>query len=328
MRERMRRGACALMACAACAAGPAHAGERAGILSVVVENDFFAHVDRHYTGGLRVSWLSPHPVPGWLAPVARLLPSHGKGAARVEYAFGQNMYTPTDIGRALPDPADRPYAGWLYGTVGLVVNGASQLDQLQLTLGAVGPASGAKEMQLFIHDVTGSREPRGWGSQLRNELGVNVTYQHTWRGPALRVGEEATVDFAPHAGAALGNVHTYVNGGVTVRLGRNMQSDYGPPRIEPSLPGSSYFAAGTGFGWYLFAGIDARLVGRNIFLDGNTFRDGPGVDRDAWVADLQGGLVLRWRRTRIAYTHVLRSREFRTQDRRNQFGALTFSTTF
>ena len=82
------------------------------------------------------------------------------------------------------------------------------------------------------------------------------------------------------------------------------------------------------FGWYLCAGVDGRGVARNIFLDGNTFRDSRSVDKEPWVGDLQFGFVLAWRQVRLSYTHILRSREFKGGEGRDEFGAVSISIPF
>jgi hypothetical protein len=58
--------------------------------------------------------------------------------------------------------------------------------------------------------------------------------------------------------------------------------------------------------------LDARVVGHNIFLDGNTFRDSASVDRRVFVYDVTGGVSLRIAPLRISITHVQRSPEFDT----------------
>src|SRR3546814_12695699 len=67
------------------------------------------------------------------------------GTVRTSYAVGQNMYTPDDVALRNPPLDDRPYAGWLYGSVGLIAETGRRLDQLELTLGVVGPASPAEQ---------------------------------------------------------------------------------------------------------------------------------------------------------------------------------------
>lgn len=304
----------------------------AGTLSLVFENDLFYDTDRNYTNGVRAAWLSaPAGTPAWARDAVRWFPLFpDSGTVRTSYAVGQNMYTPDDIALRDPPLDDRPYAGWLYGSIGLIAETGRRLDQLELTLGVVGPASLAEQTQKFIHEITDSQEPRGWDTQLENEPGVVLTYQRSWRG---FVSESVSgfgfgFDATPHVGGALGNVFTYANAGLMLRFGQRLPLDYGPPRIQPSLPGSGFFVPQDGFGWYLFAGVEGRAVARNIFLDGNTFRDSRSVDKEPLVGDLQFGIALTWSNVRLSYTHVLRTREFETQDEADDFGAFSLSVRF
>jgi hypothetical protein len=301
-----------------------------GTLSLVLENDLFYGTDEHYTNGIRISWLSgPKDTPDWALHAARRFPLFPEGGAvRTSYAAGQNMYTPRDIKLERPPLDDRPYAGWLYGSVGLIAETGRRLDVLDLTLGVVGPASRAEQSQKLIHEITGSAEPRGWDTQLKNEPGIVLTYQRSWLGFVSESVSGFALDVTPHAGAAVGNVFTYANGGLTLRFGEDLPRDYGAPRIQPSLPGSGFFIPREEFGWYLFAGIEGRIVARNIFLDGNTFTDGRGVNKEPLVGDLQFGLAVIWRKTRFSYTHVLRSREFAGEGKGDDFGAFSLSVRF
>jgi len=302
--------------------------KEAGTLSLTIENDLLNNFDRHYTNGVRGSWLSaPDDVPSWLQSGSKFLfPDQSRG--RIEYALGQSMYTPKDTSRAIPDPSDRPYAGWLYGSIGMIAETGNQLDQLQLSLGVIGPASLAGETQKAVHKVTGSQHPNGWDHQLNNEPAVLLTYQHSVRAFATGDIWGLSVDATPHIGGALGNVFTYANAGATVRFGYNLPDDYGPPRVQPSLPGAGYFEAVDNFGWYFFAGLDGRAIAQNIFLDGNTWTDSPSVNKKPFVLDGQAGVALVWRDTRLAYTYVYRTREFNGQENPDQFGALSLSFRF
>lgn len=312
---------------------PAQAAEpeRNGTLSVVLENDLFYNVDRHYTNGVGFIWAPDRhtPTPEWALAVARHVPWFPKdGDIRHGYAFGQSMFTPSDIKIANPPLSERPYAGWLYGSIGLGAVSGQQFDLLYMSVGMVGPASLAEQSQKFIHKVIGAAQPRGWDTQLHDEPGIVLTYQRSWRGLAKSPTAGTQLDLTPHIGAALGNVFTYANAGLTLRFGERLPNDFGPPRIQPGLPGGSDFAPVSDFGWYAFAGIEGRLVARNIFLDGNTFRDSRSVDKIPLVGDLQYGVVFDWSSIRVSYTHVLRGREYRTQNGRDDFGALSLSVKF
>ena len=162
----------------------AHAGETdAGTFGFVLENDVFYETDRHYTNGVRFSWVSPDDgVPEWVRNGSLQFPFFPAGGeVRASFAFGQSMYTPPDITLENPPPDERLYAGWLYGSVGLVAENGRQLDQLELTLGVVGPASLADKTQKIVHEITESDNPLGWDTQLSNEPGVILTYQRSWR---------------------------------------------------------------------------------------------------------------------------------------------------
>lgn len=311
------------------------APDRAGHVNVVWENDVFGlgNTDGHYTNGLRLSYLGGEGrVWAWLANVAKATPLFRSDASlRASFAVGHNMYTPEDISNPEPILDDRPYAAWLYGTLGLVGGNGRNLDIAALSLGVVGSAAGGEAFQKFIHQIIGSPEPQGWDHQLRNEMIIQLFYEHVWRdvfvldqAPLFRhLGVE--LDFLPHLAGALGNAYLYGATGLTMRVGNDLPSDYGPPRIRPSLPGSAFFVPSRTLGGYLFLGFEVRAVARNLFLDGNTFEESLSVERHPFVGDLQLGAALAIRAVRVSFTYVFRSREFTTQRRPDQFGALSFS---
>jgi hypothetical protein len=109
------------------------------------------------------------------------------------------------------------------------------------------------------------------------------------------------------------------------RFGFNLPDDYGPVRIDPSLPGSSFFEPTGAVGGYIFAGVDGRAIARNIFLDGNTWQSSRSVDKVPLVGDLQLGAALTFRSFRLSFTHVFRTKEFTAQHHADQFGAINLS---
>ncbi len=311
-------------------AAPAVAAGNRDLLSVIIENDAVYDTDRHYTSGVAVQWLSaPGAVPALVQDWPGWLPFPDGAVLRHSYGMGQNMYTPRNTAVRYPPADERPYAGWLYGSFGLLAESDAQLDQFELAVGMVGPASGARQAQTLIHQIIDANEAKGWDTQLGNELGIILSYQRSWhrqRVPAAFAGLD--MELIPHAGGAIGNIHTYANAGATVRLGSHLPRDYGPPHIQPSLPGSGFFLPHDGFGWYVFAGLEGRLVARNLFLDGNSFKNSRKVEKEPWVGDLQFGVVLTWPGLRLAYTHVLRSQEFKEQDEDDNYGSFSVSMPF
>lgn len=330
----MRKGLGFLAICAVFLAGPAFAGTKAperGAFTILFENDLFFHTDRDYTNGILAAYTTaPDETPDWVKDAARLLPFFAQtGAVRASYSLGQNIYTPADISLANPPLSERPYAGYLYAALGLIGEDESGLDQLQLQIGVIGPASLAEQAQTFVHKLRGFATPKGWDTQLKNEPGLVLIYEHSWR--IYRSDDVAglSFDINPHAGGAIGNVYDYVNGGVMLRLGYDLFDDYGPLRIDPALPGSNFYEPRTGdFGWYVFAGVDGRAIGRNIFLDGNTFERSRSVAKLPLVGDVQFGAAITFRHIRFAFTHVFRTKEYHSQPGVDQFGAVSMSFRF
>jgi lipid A 3-O-deacylase len=335
----------------AASAQPAHAQDTArqsqakdaplggakGIFTLAIENDMLNGTDANYTHGTRLGYLTDR-VPERVQNAAAYIPTFNQdGELHAQFALTQSIFTPRDISIVTPQPDQRPWAGWLFGTVGLLSVGrddagdVNRLDRLSLDIGVVGPASGAEAVQTTWHEVFDFAEPRGWSNQLKNEPGVVLNYERSYVLPAARwqpLGLE--LDAVPHWSVALGNVLTQAATGGTVRFGSGLDRDFGAPRIRPSMPGGDYFrpATGDGLGWYLFAGVEGRVVARNLFLDGNTFVDGPSVDKNLLVGDLQVGAALTWGSTRLSYTQIYRTREYSSQDNPSRFGSLALSVAF
>lgn len=304
---------------------------RGGAVSVTLENDVFGGRDGHYTNGFGFLWVAARGAssPKWADQMAALVPwLPEEGELRYAYMFGQSMFTPRNIENPNPPSTDRPYAGWLYGTFGIGKDSERQFDLFAVTVGVVGPASGAEGSQKTFHRWTGSTKPEGWSTQLHNELGIVFSAQRSWRNVVRGSIGGLSFDVTPSVGGTLGNVFTYGSTGVAIRFGKQLPSDLGIPRIQPANQGSGEFSPRATAGWYLFVGAEGRAVARNIFLDGNTFRDSRSVERNPWVGDLQFGVVFDVRSVRISFVNVIRTKEYRTQDQRDRFGALTLSVNY
>ncbi len=318
------------VACAVLLTACGHAsGGEGGTFGALIENDEVAGTDRHYTNGVRFSWTTPAGgVPGWVDRIGKALPGGAQPEVRGELALGQSIFTPLNRFRSDPLPTDRPYAGWLYAAAGLLADHGDALDRLEVTVGIVGPWSLAEQTQKAVHELSGARFPKGWDHQLDDEPGLILSYDRIWRNIVPDAIGGLDLDLAPHAGVALGNVLTYGAAGGTIRIGQGLDVDYGPPRVRPGVAGSGFVDGRPGIAWYVFLGAEGRAVARNIFLDGNSFEDGPSVDRKAFVADLQGGVAMVIDGIRIAYTHVLRTKEYDDQEKTDTFGSLSVSFTF
>jgi lipid A 3-O-deacylase len=290
--------------------------------TLLEENDsLYADSDRHYSQGLRLSVLSPALAPqdGWNAAFDPVYAAGGsKSARRVGLFLGQSIFTPEDTALQQPDPHDRPYGAWLYAGASLLQEtDRRMLENLEFSVGLVGPGALGRQTQNDYHQFIGVAQAHGWKNGLQTEPGVMLTYERLWRLSILGDADNG-VDIVPQLGATIGNIFTYAGGGALLRVGKNLRGDYGPARIRPGLSGTDYFddehLAGA-LGFYFFAGAQGRAVGHNIFLDGNSFRQSPSVDKNIFVGDIQAGFSLFWSNDfHLTVSAMRRSREFEGQN--------------
>ncbi|MDF1731315.1 MAG: lipid A deacylase LpxR family protein [Minwuia sp.] len=301
-----------------------------GTLSIVVENDYFAGTDQEYTNGFRVAYLRPK---GSVSDLTALL---GRTLLGVQdrrklyggVAFGQNLYTPSDITQSAPQPGDHPYAGWLYGEVAAIADDDTHVETVTANVGIVGPLALGEFVQNTFHQLIDSDIAQGWDNQLSNEPGLIISYDRTWR-PFKEQTRPWGFDLLPSAGLSLGNVLTQGMVGLTLRLGPDLENDLGPPRIRPSLAGGGFIDPDAHrLNWYFFGGVQSRLVLRNIFLDGNSFRNSARVNKRNLVHDFQIGAAVRWEGLRLSWTMVRRTEEFAGQADPHTFAAITLTARY
>jgi lipid A 3-O-deacylase len=316
-----------------------------GRLTLTEENDGLLPDgrDRHYTQGAMITYLSPNVRPDDFAAhlfddAAGVSPffQPGPGVARkFDVVVGQSIFTPTRYHDPVPDPLDRPFAGWLYtGGSLLQSTNNTMLENFEVLAGVVGPDALARQAQEAFHSLAGFNNQnldQGYKYQLRNEPGFMITYERKWRVYEAHFGG-FEADVIPEAGFTAGNVMTYASAGATVRIGQNINVDYGAPRIRPNLSGTAWFDAAQlegDFGWYLFGGVQGRAVAHNIFLDGNTVADSRSVVKKAGVADLSAGASVFYRDwVKLDAVFTERTKEFVTQQQADHFGTVNLSLRF
>ena len=311
-------------------------------LNLYFENDLFSETDQDYTNGLRVSWVSPdvsdylqdETLPAWLRSLNRRLTFFHKtrtGLQRnVIFSIGQTIYTPQDLSRTDLVIDDRPYAGWLFASLGYQTRNDRTLDTLETRLGIVGPGALGQQAQNSVHKLRGFATFKGWDNQLDNELGLIFVWEHKRKYSHIyNQNSRFGFDLLGHSGVSLGNVATHLNGGFEARLGWAIPNDFGTSALRPggdnSAPRSSWeprMASTANWGVHGFISVNARLVGRDIFLDGNTFENSHSVAKKLLVADSAVGVSVIYGRLKMSYAQIFRSKEFDGQHASHAYGSL------
>ncbi len=315
--------------------------KREHVLAAIEENDLLynpeegKHQDRHYTQGLKFIYLDGGQPASWwargfgLSAIAKHLPDVWLNSTNANFgvAVGQNIYTPENNLATNLLRGDRPYAGWLYlGIVlqrhGMVLEDVPVLENFELDFGIMGPEAQAGRSQNEVHKFREIPGFDGWGNQLKSEPGFILKYGRAWK---FSFNETSShyFDVIPNVGANLGTIMVSGNAGVTTRLGFNLPNNFGVQTINSPLTLSTGSSRGP-IGAYVFGQVEGTAVGRNAFLDGNLYRESFHVKKEPFVGDLIYGLALTLgNHIDIAFTRVVRTREFTTQKGYDRYGSLT-----
>ncbi len=314
---------------------PAQAGppqDTKGIYTFQVENDavstFKGTSDQYYTSGLRLGYTSGvNGVPDVLSGLGHAV--WGDGVQRISFDLSQSIFTPRNTQVSRPNPQDRPYAGYLNATLGLLHDSDNARSLLALLLGVVGPSALGQVVQNGFHNITGDTPNRGWSAQLKDEPAIELLAERTYRLPIARFHGLET-DALPALTVGVGTVRDYVQAGISFRIGQGLTSDFGAPRIRPGLNGSDAYTPSRPFAWYVFAGANGQGIARDLFLDGSTFRNrSASVDKRPYLGELQAGLAAMFHGVRITYTQTWQTETFKGQKSGLfNFGSLAVSARF
>ncbi|MGD9660217.1 MAG: lipid A deacylase LpxR family protein [Porticoccaceae bacterium] len=317
-------------------------------VNLYLENDLFGETDQNYTNGIRLSWVSPNltsydndpDVPKWINTINnrfdKLLGFKETPTRNLVISLGQSIYTPETIEARELLVDERPYAGYLY--LGFAYHGRTEnrLDSVEVNLGIVGPSSLGEQAQDNIHNIRGLDKFQGWDNQLSDEPTLQLVYENKLRLFKHHLPTGLEQDFISHAGAALGSVAIYANAGGEYRFGWDLPEDFGTSAVRP---GGDNSAPGKGdirlrhvdkfiYGLHGFISVDGRMVGRDIFIDGNTWENSHRLDREYFVADIAVGFSFLVRNWKLSYAQVFRTKEFKGQPRHHEYGSLTLSYTW
>lgn len=290
-----------------------------------------SHADRYFTHGTKFT-LTHHPK--WGDTLAQKLGSilplghNEKVDIAVGYLLAQNLYSPVNISDPAPRPKDHPYAAWLYGGMYLQRSvDDREFDHLELNLGMVGPAALGEPIQKFVHHLTNSPQPQGWNYQLHDEVGVNFIYQHKWKFTLFGDNDgDLTLQAIPQAGFTLGNINRNLNGDITMRLGCNLPTDFGPGRIDDVVSATTTGPM-AGLSLYGFVRVGGRYVEHDLLLSGNNDHNSYGVAEEPWVGELQYGVALAWKRLAVTWSNRHITKEFETQTANHIIGTWLISYT-
>ncbi|MFT2097828.1 lipid A deacylase LpxR family protein [Marinomonas sp. 2405UD66-6] len=301
-------------------------------MSATLDNDFFVGEDNGYTNGIYVSKYnvydgsySQHEADIWVKPLMWSMPNRSIDRAVNVYSFGQTLTTPYDISQAIPSESDLPYSAVISFTNTYISAGPSYADRVSTTLGIVGPLALGEESQKAIHSIISAQEPKGWDTQLNNELVFEFSRGRIWR---EWISDSGHADILLGGNIGLGTLSSSVSTAAVFRYGKNLESSYATALFADSRTSNPIAVNG---GWFVYSGLALKYYFNQIYTDGNTFSDSRSIDYDHNINILALGVTYSWGNSSLAFAintpfslQYNGSSDHRLDDF-NSYGTLTFA---
>ena len=280
------------------------------------DNDAYLAVgqDRYYTNGLFITFRHA------------LKENHQQDAKKIwEAEFGQYLYNAVSGDIQALNLVDRPFAAYLYA--GFKMNWFKDNEdhfQTGLQIGTIGPAAYGREIQQTLHDIVGFYEIRGWEYQVKNEVGINSSFNFN-----KLLARGGNNDLSLRTYANLGNTFSGAGAGLLYRTGsinKFFNSVSENSRISNSqsdnLPSKEAF---------FYARPMLNFIGYNATLQGGMFREdkGPAVftpNRFLFAQEL--GLMYAKNRWSLNFSVIFQSKEIKEQRRAHKYGSASIFYRF
>ena len=299
--------------------------------SLTIDNDLFVGNDNGYTSGVYYSW---YDTPdnnkaeiGFLARAMRWsLTDRNPALAEVSIkTIGQTMVTPDDITLEDPPrpPDDLPYGGMLFYADTWIRAHSDRAELISVTLGVIGEYSFAEESQTLVHEITDGDEPKGWDTQLNDEIVFQFRRAQLWRN---WISSSGNSDILLGAGATLGTISSSAGLTAMYRYGRGLERSMATALLMYSRTASPVAIRS---GWFVYGGVNARYQANQIFLDGNTFdNDGQeSMEYDNEAIGITTGIAYAWQNYSLTFSisdlNVLEDDDETKEN--SQFGTLTLA---
>ncbi|RDU66076.1 DUF2219 domain-containing protein [Helicobacter didelphidarum] len=303
--------------------------------SLATDNDAYfepTNYDRFYTAGHSLSYTSKEfqqsflhyvGISSFLSKNLSLTLPYSSVISRFSINLAQEIYTPNSKYVTIPPKDDMPYGGYLYANFMAQNRIGNFMEQASLNIGLVGPYALAKETQDIIHILTNVSRYAGWDSQIHNEFIFNLYYKAMYKIPII----ENIIEFLPFGTIALGNAHTHVDFGARLRIGWGLWGDFGIQKAHTNNLGST--SIDDNFRFYLSGGILGRVVGRNIFIQGNTIGGvQTSLDVNHFIYEAELGMAIAWKGFVAGVVYTYKQKEFLTQARDSNYTTLRIEVSF
>lgn len=164
---------------------------------------------------------------------------------------------------------DRPYAGWLFAENRITAVNQKSITYFSLTVGTLGPTSGAEKLQDNFHNLINNAKFEEWDNQIQNEIAANIG-----AGYNIPIFKSKLFEFHSQTSVSLGTQATYFKQGFIGRFGKfnpinntvfyntNLTHDNTPPKSEFFIDFGAHLVT-----WGYKATIQGRFFGENVNMN-------------------------------------------------------------
>jgi len=234
--------------------------------------------------------------------------------------IGQMIFTPlSKKGRTAAD-IDRPYCGYLFARYGqLIAINQESILQWNTSLGVVGSASLAENLQNEYHRLLGFLRFQGWEYQVRNALGLDADISYSF----TAVDYNDLLKIVPQVQASIGTTFTHAKAGVYILAG-NFEKNNNSALFNSRVSNGSA-SPQKKMELFVFAYPSITAQAYNATLQGGLLNKGSGAilaDPRPFVFEQRYGICYAQDRLSIKLELVYQSKETDSQIRSHAYGAI------
>ena len=280
---------------------------RADSWQILHDNDMLFDSDDHYSAGVQISWMSDSfegnsskesPYVEFLSDTAEKLGVSLDGRNRSgSISIQELIITPNDLKQSEPIYNDVPYIGLLSSSFSLLSWDDDDIDEYSLTIGLLGPHSGAEQLQKTVHKIVGSTEPQGWDNQLGTKMIVQIGHMHGVKHYIQEYNEARRFEWLNSYYVDIGNFYTGLGLGSAVRYGENIPSNFAST-TGLLIGGKSNMIEldrkNASFGWDIHGGVYFNAIGY-FYLYKESERLGYEFDNPRLLPIVNAGATFYWK---------------------------------
>lgn len=295
-----------------------------------MENDSDVQTDQDYSYGSEISLLYYRKE---IEDIKLHIPFTDYKSAEnyISFSYSQEIYTPNNIKDSSLVSNERPYAGYMYFSIGIYQSNNNVLKSLVMQAGLVGPSSHMESVQKFVHGLIGSPTPNGWENQLQDELTLQLNYSQKYYYNLDKIYNLDAV-LIPEFGFDLGNASTKLETAALFRWGWGIPKNYGTETMTNNsyskVPLSSKSSVHKKWLFCFNLGTRLNAIAQDIFLDGNTFTKSHSVEKNNFTIEGYYGFSLKYKDIGIDYLRQHTSKEYKNQKTNSGYGSFQFTYNF